>query len=544
MRRARTVGSFLILSCIILTFQSHVPGAIHPSLDTLDPSHHYNYISPCQRSEPMVGIIILFQLLTVIFVAAGQVELILSQGDSALSHGDFDQAIEAYRKGIAIVDQVGDVSLSTEISLYTNLGTALSSAGLNNEAAKEYQNALKAYEENILEIVDKKVKNEVQLITAQAAFFLGQVYQDLEQPRDAVEAYTFAHSIDPQNWSAAANLGAVLQDSIGNHEAALQAYNTAYNILNGDDEPTDAPQEPRYILGQLQYRIGLCITHDVNRKCARVDAPDRQVDCNELAAHAFSLAVEYDDMNEAAKHMLATVTADGSLKAASTSYIKTLFDDYAANFEHSLVQELGYTGYQRLRIAFDRALGLTEKTTNFAKVVDAGCGTGLAGEQFRNISGTLIGVDLSEAIIREAKVARPDLYDETEANDVTKVFKARKPISLIIAADSYIYFGDLDPLFESMTEGLEEDGYAAFTLEDVDAETANVLEDTKPEWRWQLTKSGRFAHRRGYVEETARKYGLTPIHYEALVDFRYEHGKGVQGHIFVMRKTTSRGSEL
>jgi len=42
-----------------------------------------------------------------------------------------------------------------------------------------------------------------------------------------------------------------------------------------------------------------------------------------------------------------------------------------------------------------------------------------------------------------------------------------KPISLIIAADSYIYFRDLVPLFESMQEGLEHGGYVAFTLESV-----------------------------------------------------------------------------
>ena len=40
-----------------------------------------------------------------------------------------------------------------------------------------------------------------------------------------------------------------------------------------------------------------------------------------------------------------------------------------------------------------------------------------------------------------------------------------KPIDLIIAADSYIYFGDLNPLFESMNEGLIAGGFVAFTLE-------------------------------------------------------------------------------
>ena len=86
------------------------------------------------------------------------------------------------------------------------------------------------------------------------------------------------------------------------------------------------------------------------------------------------------------------------------------------------------------------------------------------------MSSYLIGVDLSQAIIDEAKKLRPNLYDEAIAGDVTDVFREKKPISLIVAADSFIYFGDLVPLFESMHEGLADDGIVAFTLENVDAD--------------------------------------------------------------------------
>lgn len=51
------------------------------------------------------------------------------------------------------------------------------------------------------------------------------------------------------------------------------------------------------------------------------------------------------------------------------------------SFEHSLVKELGYNGYERLRRGFDRAFGGEKKVPTFSLVVDAGCGTGLVGEQ-------------------------------------------------------------------------------------------------------------------------------------------------------------------
>jgi predicted TPR repeat methyltransferase len=211
----------------------------------------------------------------------------------------------------------------------------------------------------------------------------------------------------------------------------------------------------------------------------------------------------------------------------------------AISFEHSLVEELRYNGYERLRRAFDRAFSDNPPTTLFDVVVDAGCGTGLVGEQFRNVSRYLIGVDLSEVILKEAQKARPNLYDEVLVGDVTEVFVEKKPISLIIAADSYIYFGDLDPLFQSMQEGLKEGGYAAFTLESVDAEMGKVLTETKPDWRWQLTASGRFAHNRRYVEEAGKEHDLHLIHYEPLENFRYETGKGVSGHVFIVQKRTT-----
>ena len=75
------------------------------------------------------------------------------------------------------------------------------------------------------------------------------------------------------------------------------------------------------------------------------------------------------------------------------------------------------------------------------------------------MSATLIGVDLSPSIIAEAEKVRPNLYDETYADDVTAVFREKKnQISMIIAADSYIYFGDLVPLFDAMEVGLVNDG--------------------------------------------------------------------------------------
>lgn len=480
----------------------------------------------------LLGLLILVPL-----SCAMRPEQYLAIGDEALTQGDHEAAIENYSNGIqALTD---DESLLILLSLHTNLATAFSSSGMDQRAAAAYEQGLAAYQSQIGEVVDADFRRDATDIAAQAAFFLGMVYQDLDQSRDAVDAYTYAHALDPLQWAAMANLGAVYQDELVRTREALEAYQTAFAILTGSKEPTDPPPEPRYILSQLQYRIGLCLIHDATQKCQTSEG--KPVDCNTQAAHAFDLATQYDPDHEAAKHMLATVTADATIERASNRYIQSLFDDYATNFEHSLVEELGYTGFERLRRGFDRAL---PTATMFDKVVDAGCGTGLVGEQFRNVSGYLIGVDLSEAILEEAVKARPALYNRVVVDDVTEVFRREKPIDLIVAADSYIYFGDLDPLFEAMSEGLRSGGYAAFTLENVAIDTEEALEESKPDWRWQLTASGRFAHRKGYVEATGGAHRMKVIHYEMLDSFRYERGVGVRGHLFVMQKLPRNDQEL
>jgi predicted TPR repeat methyltransferase len=459
----------------------------------------------------------------------------LSLGDDALASDRTQEAIMFYDKGINSLKPEAS-SLVTSLSLFTNLGTALSSVGQNTEAIDAYRKGLQVFDAKIDDVIDKNVKVDANMIAAQNSFFLGMVYEELEDYEKSANAYSFANTLDRLHWSSMANLGALLADHLRQLDEALAAYNKAYEILTQSErEPTDAPALPEYVLAELQYRIGYILMLNPERKCALTDKPDKEVSCSEMATHAFSLALKYRPDHESAKHMLATLTADATMTRASNEYISQLFDEYAKDFEHSLVEELQYNGYERLRRSFDQAF--SGEPPVFELVVDAGCGTGLVGKQFRNISQYLIGVDLSPAILREAEKARPNLYNETIAGDVTKVFVNKSPISLIVAADSYIYFGDLEPLFASMEEGLAEGGFAAFTLENVDVENEELLQKTKPDWRWQLTASGRFAHRREYVEYMANMHQLQVVRYEALDNFRYEGGTGVRGHVFILKKS-------
>lgn len=467
-------------------------------------------------------------------------EKVLEMGDGYLSSDDPMTAIKYYEKGVARIDAEED-SIITALSLHTNMGTAYSAIGDEIKAVEMYRNAILFYQAQIDEIVDESMKKSASDLAAQVAFFLGMTQDELGNHRKSADAYAYAASLDPYHWAALANLGSMLQDHLQEPAEAIIVYNKAYDILTQTDvEPTDPPEDPKLVLSQLQYRIGISITYAKKQKCVMQDDPSREIPCTEMAANAFNYALRLDPDNEGAKHMLASVTADATMKRASNEYVKELFEDYAGNFEHSLVEELGYHGYKKLRKAFGKAFGGEEKVPMFDLVIDAGCGTGLVGEQFRDVSKHLVGVDLSPSIIEEANKARPNLYDETQVGDVTEIFVEKKPVSLIIAGDSYIYFGDLVPLFQSMKEGLMDGGVAAFTLENASEEFKKTLQETNPNWRWQLQPSGRFAHNKKYVEEVAKQTSLKVLYYEEMLGFRKEGGNDVNGHIFIMQKMGSQ----
>lgn len=253
----------------------------------------------------------------------------LSRGDQALSNDEIEVAIGIYQDGLKVLDE-DESSLVTAVSLYTNLGTALSTVGKHEEAIEIYKKGLLTFDSQIDDIVEKQVVLDAKAVSAQASFFLAMEYQEINEIGKAADAYAFANTLDPNHWASLANLGAVLYDDLKEDSESLVAYNKALEILtSGDVEPTDPPEDPEYVLSELHWRIGLCLTRNPNRKCAKAEDPQQEVSCGEMAKHSFSMALKFNPSNEFAKHMLATLTADATMTRASNVYVKSLFDDYA-----------------------------------------------------------------------------------------------------------------------------------------------------------------------------------------------------------------------
>ncbi|QCI65559.1 class I SAM-dependent DNA methyltransferase [Phreatobacter stygius] len=196
-------------------------------------------------------------------------------------------------------------------------------------------------------------------------------------------------------------------------------------------------------------------------------------DLTEPAIMAFRAAGERDPADAlGAGLMLARLGAGDGATAMSAAYVATLFDQYAPRFDQALRQGLGYRGPEILTEAVERACGLRDRQFRFARMLDLGCGTGLAAAAFKAHADAIDGVDLSRKMVEIAKTK--GLYATVEAGDLL-AFLGRRPSAgadLIVAADVFVYCADLGPIFAECARVLQPGGLLAFTVESHDGKDA------------------------------------------------------------------------
>ncbi|VEU36421.1 unnamed protein product [Pseudo-nitzschia multistriata] len=295
--------------------------------------------------------------------------------------------------------------------------------------------------------------------------------------------------------------------------------------------------------------------------------------CRDNAENALRNALSLDATLSEAEVLLETITGMDSKESVHArkpkEFVAELFDSFAETFDEKLVGTLGYRVPQIIGETVGEILG-SEKSEGNARfgfgairnVLDAGCGTGLAGRELRKaIDGsqdqqptriTLVGVDASQKMLDIAKKcttskgcglpATPsgqggddtklydalldlDLEEMTLANTLSSGADSASSFELIVAADVFVYFGSLEQMMVVLSELSHSDGgLLVFTCERATEEEAPL--------GFRLLPTGRFAHTKGHVLGAASEAGYSLLRYNQIVP-RTEKGVDVDGHLFV-----------
>lgn len=211
-------------------------------------------------------------------------------------------------------------------------------------------------------------------------------------------------------------------------------------------------------------------------------------------------------------------------EADGAAYVETLFDDYAGRFETSLVDRLGY-GAPKALAKLLAAAGRAPVGT----ALDLGCGTGLMGVELFGKAGRLLGVDLSEAMLAEAR--RKGIYDRLTKGELMAHLATAEPADLVTATDVLNYTGPLPPVLAAVWPVLRPGGRFAFSLETHDGPEASLLRPTL-----------RYAHNAAAALAACRAAGFEVAATEEMV-LRHDRGVPVMGLLVVLVRGQASGEQ-
>jgi predicted TPR repeat methyltransferase len=327
---------------------------------------------------------------------------------------------------------------------------------------------------------------------------------ELGRPHDGLAGLDRVLTLDPGHVLSWNNRGNALF-ALGRYAEAVESYDRALAIY---PEFPDARQNRLLALGEMN-RGGPRFA-DVLREQGE-DLMRREQFGEALTRFDEALKLRPDFPEARALHTIAYRQA-----------YRRLFDETAPLFEDSLLNNLNYRGHLQLRELADQVwpgarFGL--------RVLDLGCGTGLVGDQFHAWTaggGRLDGIDFSARMLDEAR--NRHIYSNLYLGDIEQMLSSGGEVyDLILAADTLIYFGDLDALVRGAAEHLLPGGFFVFTVERKDGSG------------WEPTPKRRFRHSESYLRECAERAGLTSVD-RADSTLRFETGAPVPGFTMALRK--------
>ena len=356
---------------------------------------------------------------------------------------------------------------------HNNLGAVYKGMERLNDAAASFRDAIDSQED-----------------FADAHFNFGNVLKDMDHSTEAVVSYQKAIDFNPDFADAHNNLG-VLFNNLGRLDEAIECFHRVLDL------------NPGYV--DAHYNLGNTL---------------RDLDRLDEAATSYQQVLDLEPDHLKARHVLAALT-DDMTEAPPDGYVSLVFDNFASQFEQQMT--IGDCRIsEHLRTLGERLMDERKSlpVPPFARVLDLGCGTGRAGEAFRDIAGELRGVDLSEKMLQQAQ--EKNVYDAIDQSDIESYLnRANDLFDLIVAADVLIYLGPLEAIFENVACRLDRGGMFAFSVERLKDGT------------YALQASTRYSHSEDYVLRLARDYGFNVVYNQAVEKMRND----VNGILFWLEKT-------
>lgn len=446
---------------------------------------------------------------------------------------DLEQALKYYVKAVHIRPDY--------IDAHYNLGLLLMKLQKIPEAIIQFKNVIELFPDafnanyqlaNLYLIQDKlddAEKHYQKLLEIDPEFSLalnnlGVIALRKNKGQLAIDYFAKAYAFDSKNYEALNNLAATFLQH-DRTENAVTHYDQYLKIFPDDLEANFNMGVAQMTQGHLQEAISyfkkiLDKQPDNVNAMINIGSIYLKLEQRDVAAQYFAQAQQLQPDNTMIHYMLDAIAGKTEFAQAPDDYVKNLFDHYALQFE----QHLKHLSYQAPSLLRQQIVKLFTPQEKQWTILDLGCGTGLVGIEFQHYAKELIGVDISDKMINEAK--HKNVYNQLIVSSIDDYFSTNKTkFDLVIAADVFCYFGNLSSVFKQIASHLNNDGIVAFTVE------KNSDEST----HFKLQGSARFAHSKHYIEELALANQLKIQKLEE-VSYRKQEQHDVKSFLVVMQK--------
>jgi predicted TPR repeat methyltransferase len=182
--------------------------------------------------------------------------------------------------------------------------------------------------------------------------------------------------------------------------------------------------------------------------------------------------------------------------------------------------------YHGGKMCFDALKSLIAGRTGL-RVVDLGCGTGIASRPWRNIASHVTGIDFTPAMLQAARavsIGDKPLFDELLENDLVSLATATASLDqadVILCCNVAQFVGDVQPLLQTLATQLKIGALVALTIEPFNIAAGYGVN----------IETGRFGHHPEAIKKIIQTLG-----FELKNEARVNLYPGVAAQLFIIVK--------
>jgi len=348
---------------------------------------------------------------------------------------------------------------------------------------------------------------------------LGAIFETTGRISDAINAHQTAVRLSPKNSLAHYNLGITLQqigrfvDSEASFTKAIAFkpdFIEAYTNLGTTLQKLKKLEE-----AEASFKRAIALKPDLSNAHYLLGSVLTELARLEEAEASYNRALELKPGCPFTTHMLASLIGK-TTPTAPPEYVERLFDNFAANFERTLIEDLEYEIPKRLA-----EIIIEDSDCNLlGSIIDLGCGTGLFGAEIHQVCEHLEGVDLSEKMLAEAK--GKGIYKNLIQQDITDFLSyTNLHFDYFVSTDVFIYIGDLSDVFRLIKSRNKSGVKLAFSTEHHNGEG------------FCLERSGRYSHSKKYIEDLCKDFDCELSQFETQ-KLRKEYNQYIIGGLYLV----------